>query len=212
MKHIYLTLVALCALCAGTYAQNTWFCGEAGTKLDYIRKDSKGVVEGGSYQYVIKDKAEAGGRTTITFDVVMPGGITAPGCQVWTEGGLFHTDINASLGQFGEGMTAKGNAPLLPENPEIGADLGNCSVSIDALMLTSEYTKVRFTRHEKISVAAGEFDCWCLEYDTTDKVMGLKAQNHTEQWIAKGVGDVKVVTKDKKGRVVSEKELVKLSK
>ena len=42
--------------------------------------------------------------------------------------------------------------------------------------------------------------------------MGLKAQNHTEQWIAKGVGDVKVVTKDKKGRVVSEKELVKLSK
>ena len=28
----------------------------------------------------------------------------------------------------------------------------------------------------------------------------------------KGIGDVKVVTKDKKGRVVSDKELVKISK
>ena len=212
MKRLFLTLVALSALCAGAFAQDTWFCGDAGTKLDYIRKDAKGVVEGGNYQYVIKDKTVKDGKTTITFDVVMPGMPTAADCKVWTDGNLYHTDVNASLGQFGEGMTAKGNAPLLPENPVIGASLGDCSISIDALMLTSEYTKVVFTKHEKITVAAGEFDCWCLEYDTTDKVMGLKAQNHTEQWIAKGIGDVKVITKDKKGRVVSEKELVKVAK
>lgn len=212
MKRILMISFALCAICAGAAAQETWFCGEAGTKLSYVKKDAKGAVEGAGYSYIIKDKKVADGRTTITFDVEIPGQKGAAGCSVWSADGLYHTDASAAMGQFGEGVEAKGNAPVLPENPQLGAALADCAISIDAMMITSEYKKIKFTANEDVTVAAGTFNCWCLEYDIVDKVMGLKADNHVQQWIAKGIGDVKVVTKDRRGRVVSEKELVKISK
>lgn len=212
MKRILISTIALLALCAGAAAQETWFCGDAGTTLSYVKKDAKGAAEGVGYDYVIKDKTVADGRTTITFDVVIPGQKGAPGCSVWSAGGFYHTDASAAIGQFGEGIVAKGNAPVIPEEPAIGMTLEDCSISIDALMLTSDYKKIKFTANEDVTVAAGVFRCWCLEYDVVDKVMGLKAENHVQQWIAKGIGEVKVVTKDKRGRVVSEKELVKISR
>ncbi len=211
MKRILLSAFALLALCAGAAAQDTWFCGEPGTKLSYVKKEAKSGAET-KYDYIIKNKAVADGRSTISFDVVIPGQQGASGCSVWVENGEFHTDASASLGQFGEGISAKGNAPVLPENPVVGMNLKDCSISIDALMLTSEFKKVKFTANEDVTVPAGTFNCWCLGYDVIDTVMGLKARNHVQQWFAKGVGEVKVITKDTGGRVVSEKELVKISK
>lgn len=211
MKRFLISAFALLALCAGAAAQDTWFCGEPGTKLSYVKKEAKSGAET-KYDYIIKNKAVADGRTTISFDVVIPGQQGASGCSVWVENGEFHTDASASLGQFGEGISAKGNAPVLPENPVVGMNLKDCSISIDALMLTSEFKKVKFTANEDVTVPAGTFNCWCLEYDVIDTVMGLKARNHVQQWFAKGIGEVKVITKDTGGRVVSEKELVKISK
>ena len=211
MKHILFTFFALLAMCAGAAAQDTWFCGEAGTKLSYVKKEAKSGAESG-YCYIIKDKVVADGRTTISFDVVIPGQPVAGRCSVWSENGLFHSDASASLGQFGEGLTARGNSPVLPENPTAGAALQDCSISIDALMLTSEFKKVHFTKEEEISVPAGTFKCWCLEYDIIDTVMGLKARNHVKQWLAKGVGEVKTVTQDMGGRVVAEKVLKEIAK
>ena len=211
MKRILITTIALFALCAGAAAQDTWFCGEPGTKLSYVKKEAKTGAES-TYDYVIKDKKVADGRTTISFDVVIPGQPVASGCSVWVENGEFHTDASASLGQFGEGITAKGNAPVLPEAPAVGQALADCSISIDALLLTSEFKKIKFVANEDVTVPAGTFNCWRLEYEVTDSAMGLKARNRVQQWFAKGVGEVKSVTKDMGGRVVSEKELVKISK
>lgn len=211
MKHIFITIIALLAMCAGAAAQDTWFCGEPGTKLSYVKKEAKRGAEFG-YDYIIKDKVVADGRTTISFDVVIPGQPSASRCSVWSENGMFHSDASASLGQFGEGLNAKGNSPVLPENPTVGAALPDCSISIDALMLTSEFKKVQFTKEEEITVPAGTFKCWCLEYDVTDTVMGLKARNHVKQWLAKGVGEVKTVTQEMGGRLVAEKVLKEISK
>lgn len=213
MKKFASILVALCAICYCAFAQApTWFCSVPGTKLNYEKKDAKGNSGTQSYQYLITGCKTEGGRTTITYDVYIAGSKASSDCCVWSENGLFHTDATASLGQYGSGMTAKGNAPLLPENPELGKDLGNCSVSIESLMLNCDYTNVRFTSHETVTVPAGTFDCWCLEYDSVATVMGLKAPGRTKQWVAKGIGDVKVVATDKRGRTVSTSELVSVEK
>ena len=212
MKRILSVAFVFCCLGFSAVAQDTWFCSEVGTTLCYIKKDAKGSAEGVSYNYIIRDKQVADGRTTIIFDVVVPGQNSTSGCSVWTADGQFHNDASAAIGQFGDGITATGNSPVLPESPLLRANLADCSIKIDALMLTSEYSKISFTANEDITVPAGKFRCWCLEYDITDTVMGLKAKNHVKQWMAKGIGDVKVVTTDKSGRVVSEKELVKISK
>lgn len=213
MKRLSSILVALCAACVCAFAQApTWFCSQTGTKLTYEKKDAKGAASGPGFQYIITGCKSEGAKTVVSFDVVVPGLANTTGCSVWTEGGLFHTDAAASLGQFNGELAAEGNSPVLPENPVIGEELAECNVTISSLMLSCDYSKIKFTKQESITVPAGTFDCWCLEYDTTAKVMGLKAQNHTQQWIAKGIGDVKVVVSDKRGRVVSSQELVKIEK
>ena len=210
MKKILFAIIALCAFCASAAAQDTWFCGNAGSKLSYTKTDAQGNKT--NFDYIIKDKVVDGGRTTISFVVVIPNLQNTPVCSVWSEGGMFHMDASAVLGQFGEGIKVSGNAPVLPESPVAGQSLEDCSINIDALMLTSEYKKVKFTGEEEITVPAGTFKCWCLEYDVVSKVMGLKAENHVQEWVAKGIGDVKVVSKDKRGRVVSNNELVAIAK
>ncbi len=210
MKRIFLAIVALCAICASASAQDTWFCGNIGTKLSYSKTDAQGNQ--GKFDYIIKDKVVEGGRTTISFVVVIPGQQTTNVCSVWSEDGMYHADASATLGQFSEGINASGTAPVLPEAPVAGQALADCAINIDALMLSSEYKKVKFTREEEVTVPAGTFKCWCLEYDVTSKVMGLKAENHVQEWLAKGIGDVKVITTDKRGREVSKNELVSISK
>ncbi len=210
MKRILISIVALFALCAGASAQDTWFCSVPGTTLTYAIKDAtNGKVS--NFDYVIKVKETSGPRTTITYDVVMPGQKPVKGCKVWTEDGIFHMDASALIGKLGEGANAAGNAPKINEYPKVGMVFADCGISVESLMLSSDYTNIKMTAHENITVPAGTFDCWCLEYDLTDKVMGMKAENHVKQWMAKGVGDVKVVTADKRGRLVSEKVLQKIA-
>lgn len=199
--------IALCALCASAAAQDTWFCDKPGTKLSYVKKDAKGAPEGVICEYTVKDKKVENGRTTIIYDIAIPGMPATNGCSVWTENGLFHSDAQAAIGQVGAGLKAEGNAPVVPVNPSIGDQLADCSIKIESLMLTTEYKKIKFTANGYITVPAGSFDCWCLEYDVVDTAMGLKAESHVQQWMAKGIGDVKVITTDKRGRVLSERQL-----
>ena len=116
------------------------------------------------------------------------------------------------MGQMGSDLQVTGNAPILPENPVLGAKLENCTVSIASLATTMEYSDISFTKHEEITTEAGTFDAWCLEFKTNSKMAFIKATNLNEQWFAKGVGMVKYVIKDKKGKVQSTQELVKIEK
>ena len=211
MKRILIIICALFALCAGAAAQETWFCSEPGTTLSYSRTEVKSGATS-TYDYVIKDKTVEEDRTTIVFDVVVPGQPVASDCKVWVENGMFYNDVRAALGQFGNGVAAKGTSPVLPDAPYIGQTLKDCSIYIDDLMLASDYKKIKFTANKDITVPAGTFNCWCLEFDVVDSAMGLKARSHVQQWLAKGVGEVKSVTKDSNGRVLLEKSLMSIAK
>ena len=113
---------------------------------------------------------------------------------------------------MGNDLSVSGHAPIIPENPSVGMKLADCTVVIPGIATTADYSDVRISKHEKISVQAGTFDAWCVEYTTVAKVAFLKNTTTTEQWMAKDVGIVKTVTKDRKGKVQSVAELVKISK
>lgn len=204
MRKLILSLVAL-AFCAGAFAQQgTWFCGTPGAKLSYTRT---GAAQTDTYQYVVTGVSRDGDKTTITFQTVIPGVEDPKNCQVWTEGGWYHMDVNSVMGQYGDAMGATGNAPVVPEDPAVGQKLADCSVEIPGILTTASFTKVRMSRQETVTVPAGTFECWVLEYATDSKMAIVKSQSRTETWLAKGVGEVKSVTYDKKGKVLSTVEL-----
>lgn len=194
------------------YAQKTWFCSDPGTVLSYVTTDAAGT-QTNSFQYIITDVKKDGKKTVISYDTVIPTVTAAPtGCTVTYEDGLFYTDASASMGQMGASLQVSGNAPVLPDNPSVGMKLEDCQVSISSLATTVDYTDISFTRHEQITTPAGTFDAWCLEYKTNTKMAVMKVQNLNEQWFAKGIGVVKYVIMDKKGKVQSTQEIVSIEK
>ena len=193
----------------------TWFCTEPGTRVSYIQKDAIGAPQNGSVQYAIRDVVRDGSQTTITYDVTVAdksgASVPHPGCIARTDGKAFISDAGAIMGQFDKSLDIKGSAPAIPETPVIGEKIADSSISIESLMADASYTNIRFTKHEQITTLAGTFDCWCLEYDVRANVAFIKVDTKVEQWMAKGVGDVLVVTK-KGGKVQNVKELVNIVK
>lgn len=204
-------IFAALALCAGAAAQSTWFAKDAGTKLSYEQKDADGKVTN-SFSYLVTSCTTEGGKTVINYDMLVPILDKPVSCNVWSEGGWFHSDASGSLGSVGSDIKVSGNAPILPESPTVGAKLENCTISIESLATTADYTNVRISKHEELTTPAGTFDCWCLEFDTATKMAFIKAITKTEQWMAKDVGVVKTVVKDKKGGIQSVTELVSIEK
>lgn len=212
MKRIALLISALLFCGSFAFAQKTWFCSEPGTVLSYVTSDAAGQ-QTNSFQYIITDVKKDGNKTVISYDTVIPSVSAAPtGCTVTTEDGWFYTDAGASMGQMGSSLQVSGNAPVLPENPTLGMKLDDCQVSIASLATTVDYTDISLTRHEEITTPAGTFDAWCLEYKTNTKMAIMKVVNQNEQWFAKGIGVVKYVIYDKKGKVQNSQELVSIEK
>ena len=205
----------LCALLAGNFlasAQQTWFCSKPGAKLTYVQKDARGKINNnGGYSYIIRDVDSQGGKTTILFDAIIVGldGVAQDpvGCKVWSADGYFHTDARASMGQYGEAFSFKGHGPIIPENPSVGEKLDDSTITLEALATTANFTNARMSRHEEITTDAGTFDCWCLEYNVNAKVTIIKTESSAEIWLAKGVGVVRQITRDKKGKVTQTVEL-----
>jgi hypothetical protein len=56
---------------------------------------------------------------------------------------------------------------------------------------------------ERILTEAGEFDCFILEETIATKVMIMKDVEKTKSWYAYGIGLVKEITYDKKGKLIS---------
>ena len=61
----------------------------------------------------------------------------------------------------------------------------------------------RIVGTETIQTAAGTFDCFIMEETLTMKAMMMKEVTKTRSWYAYGIGLVKEISYDKKGRLVS---------
>ena len=204
MKRLVIFMAAISLLSAPAQAQLTWFPKTIGGTLTYERDNGKQKEQ---YQYKVTNVTEEDGKTTITFDNIIPSIQDPTGCKVWTAEGRFHTDARTLMGQYGDLTGAKGHGPILPEKPSVGQALPDCTVEIPGILTTANFTNIKFTRHETLTVAAGTFDTWVLEYDTEAKVGFIKSNSHVIGWYAKGIGVVKEETWGKK-KIAASTELV----
>lgn len=204
MKRTIACLAALGALSLSASAQLTWFPNKVGATLTYERDNGDKKEQ---YQYKVTDVTEDDGKITITFDNIIPAVDNPTGCKVWTAEGRFHTDAKTMMGQYGDLTGAKGHGPVLPEKPSVGQTLADCTVEIPGILTTANFTNISFTKHEKITVPAGVFDAWCLEYDNQAKVGFIKSNSHTICWYAKGIGVIKEETWGKK-KLMSSNQLI----
>ena len=92
----------------------------------------------------------------------------------------------------------------IPRYPQVG-DLPDYEfrIKVSIMSLTVNGKERRIVGTETIQTEAGTFDCFIMEETLTMKAMMMKEISKTRSWYAYGIGLVKEITYDKKGRLVS---------
>ncbi len=180
-----------------------------------IRSSCMGVDKiGKTVHYILKNEyADAKNKNQSTREYDMK-----------CEDGNFYLDMNSTvdpkLMEAFEGMEVKVDAndmmypatfvvrSVLPD-ANINVSAGSGSVSIMNLTITITNRKVE--GKESVTVPADTFDCYKITYDIETKMM-FKMFNTVTEYVNMGLGSVKTVTFDKKGKIVNTVLLNELKK
>ena len=192
--------------------------------------------------YNKKDKAEAIVSYTITDSKIIENGVIAtydmttsdmngnPGMELVfdakCQNGKYYINMENLYAQLGSqyedmGMeiTISDGIAVIPNDLSVGDKLEDAVMlmNIKSDFMNMEMTITTFDRHisgqETFTTSAGTFDCMILSQKTSVKVgKTLTATTSSKEWLAKGVGNVKSESYDKKGKLESYSLLTKFSK
>ena len=101
-------------------------------------------------------------------------------------------------------MNISGETRGIPRYPKVGKlpDYEfHFKMSIMSMKVVGEERRIVGT--ERIQTEAGSFDCFILEETITTKAMMMKEVEKIESWYAYGIGLVKEITYDKRGKLIS---------
>lgn len=123
------------------------------------------------------------------------------------------------LEQFGDDVdvTMTGTNIDYPNDLSVGQSLPDAGMFIKInlsginMNMNTEIKDRKVIGQEKITTPAGTFDCYIITA-TTEMKMATKMTSHSKQWIAEGVGVVKVEDYNKKGKLQSMGLLTSFSK
>lgn len=93
--------------------------------------------------------------------------------------------------------------------PDAELEIKGKSGGMPVMTLRQKVTDRKVEGFETITTPAGTFDCVKISQNSEVKML-FKNTYHTESWLAKGVGNVKTINYDKKGKVVSTTMLTAL--
>ncbi len=214
MKRIYLFLMAVC-LTAAAYGQSRepFCCVTPGAELKYVTTDAKGKNETGSSVTKINSVSGSDGNYTISQTVT----VYANGTQLMQpmEIKTTITDGNASVA-LGGGLAVDINSkvPVIPANLEVGMELecGEIVATVSGIKTTQTITSHKVVAREELTTPAGTFDCFVVEQVYTAQVAFVKVKGIQKVWYARGVGNVKTETYDKKGKLASRQTLTSFTK
>jgi hypothetical protein len=106
----------------------------------------------------------------------------------------------------------------IPNNLSVGQELADANVSITMSMsgikmnTTVNQTNRKVEKNERITVAAGTFECYLVTETNISKTMGATIEMTTKQWLSEGVEIVKQKSYKKNGNLMSRMVLTKFSK
>lgn len=225
----YLAIViALLSTCALSNAQDSYFCEEQGTKLNYERhyvgsgelkwKHTMSIDEvlvladgvkkiGYSSHFTKPSGAEMyGGPVRLNADISAVGDVTL--------------DLAASLksvfvNYLSENMVSADNFySTLPANMEVGDKLPDAMfvVSVKLAKYRVAIDNREVVRRERIKTPAGEFECVVVCEHKIEKGPGRNRETTAYTWYAAGIGMVRHDTYDKKMNLETIEQLCSINR
>ena len=241
MKKLRVLLPALMMAVAPIVADAQAFSKDdpVGAEQTFVTTEAAGWVSERS-TYKITDKQESGGRTTLIISAKSSVRAAKDSTPVETDLSLKmiytpssiiipkenFTSAVGDLEDLFEGkkvtVTFSGDDPTLPMDLKVGQKLPDTEVKADINIerlkakMNLKSTDRRVTGQERVTVPAGSFDTFVIEETSTAKVTVLiisESEKTTEKsWVVPGRGEVKTVSYDKKGKLVSTNEMISFTK
>ena len=241
MKKFRVLLPALMMIAAPMMADAQAFSKDdpIGAEQTFVTTEAAGWVSERS-TYKITDKQESGGRTTLSISAKSSVRAAKDSTPVETDLSLKmiytptsiiipkenFTSAVGDLEDLFEGkkvtVTFSGDDPTLPMDLKVGQKLPDTEVKADINIerlkakMNLKSTDRRVTGQERVTVPAGSFDTFVIEETSTAKVNILiisETEKTTEKsWVVPGRGEVKTVSYDKKGKLMSTTEMISFKK
>lgn len=227
MKTLKTTLLAI-LITATTFAQDcsTYYPFTEGSSSTITSYDRRGKISA-EQQLIIESINTVNGYQTATAKAILKDEkgklITETSFNITCKENGVEMDITSMLSpdlfkQF-EGMETDitGTNIILPNNLNVGDNLpdADMQMSIDmsgiTMNINAAMTDRKVVSREDLTTPAGTFDCYVIEYTSIVK-MGIKKTSTVKQWIAKGVGMVKMEDYNKKGKITYRNLLTAFSK
>lgn len=210
-------IVIISLLCLSGFAQGIYFSGEEGMRLEYADKNAKGKATGYTVYEIQKIERQNATNFYVTYMVSIfddKHKALMEGMEVIVKviDGTVYFDGSSLMGKLANNLNIKGNGIIIPSNIRVGQKLDDFSVTIEAIATTSACTDVTVVAEEKLTTEAGTFDTYRIDMKYAGKALFIKTEGTISQWYAKGIGEVKTINYDKKGKIATIKELVNLTK
>ncbi len=119
-------------------------------------------------------------------------------------------------------LSFSGDDPSLPVNLSVGQKLPDTEVKVNINIeginakMSIKSSDQKVTARETVTVPAGSFDTFVIDETSTVKVSVLiisQSEKMTQKsWVVPGMGEVKNVVYDKKGKLVSTTEMISYKK
>lgn len=216
----FLVMMAVSLLMAvGVRAQDPFFLHKEGAKLTYADKDKKGKVTSYSETTATKVTGDAN-NCTVTYSMMVMDNkknpvFKQPMTQTFeVRNGAVTYDAKSLVGQIMEGMqvTVAGTPFKLPAGVKVGDTFGDYTITINmaGLKTSTVVTGVKAVAEETIEVGGVDIDCIVIENTSVSKVIGIKQTAIQKIWYGHGIGPVKTNMYDKKGKLMTSRELVEV--
>lgn len=210
-----------------------------GAQQVFVTKTAEGWVSE-TTTYKITGKQESAGRTTMTIAahisareaedsvpletdaslkiIYTPNSIIFPKENFTSNAGMIEKELDGHKVE----MKFSGDDPSTPLAPKVGDKLPDVEIKADfniegvKAKMTLKSSDRRISGQERITVPAGSFDTFVLEETSTAKitilVLSQSEKTIEKSWLVPGRGDVKSMTYDKKGKLVSTEEMISYKK
>ena len=200
---------------------------DVGTELHYQMTNAKGKIQGIYSQKMISIK-ENGGETI--YELLQTHKdpkdsekiIIKDTISFRCKDNVFYIDMEKYLNQKQmegfKGMEVKITTDdlIYPPNLSPGMTLKDGSINLEIgngiMNMTTNILNRKVDALENITTAAGTFKCYKISEDVQSKMGFIKVQLHNVAWIVKDIGTIRSESYNKKGKLDTVTELVKIVK
>jgi len=224
MKRIAVAVVTVLIMVVGAWADDIFFPAKKGMTLTTANLNDKGKVQNYS-RMTVKNVEGSGANMSITYTVESLDNKKKPSDSQPVEitvnvvGGYLELPVNNLMAGADAGITVTGSRVRLPSKMAAGDKFEDVKMAINMDMgAIQSTTDISITDHrclavESVTTPAGTFEA----YKTTQRVstvtkmmMTVRANTTVETWHVKGIGAVKTIVYNDKGKVQTMTELHEL--